>query len=109
MEKLKSATKILSISDITICLCTIILSFLCPVLVNDMDVPWDYLFWILFIFLILSLISIVMFVVTSIVRSICHKEFTKEKSLIIAHIVNFAFIALLIYFVYDNDLGFIIC
>ena len=109
MKKLKSATKILSISDITICLFTIVLSFLCPVLVDDMDVPWDYLFWILFIFLILSLTSIVMFVVASIVCSISSKKIIKENSVIIAHIVNLAFIALLIYFIYDNDLGFIFC
>lgn len=79
------------------------------VLVDVLHLPWDYLTWVLLILSALALLAIVMFALAVIIRSISSKKIIKEKSVIIAHIVNLAFIALLIYFIYDNDLGFIFC
>lgn len=109
MNTLKKATKILSIVDIVLCVLATSLSFLFSVLVDVLHLPWDYLTWVLLILSALALLAIVMFVLAVIIRSISSKKIIKEKSVIIAHIVNLAFIALLIYFIYDNDLGFIFC
>lgn len=109
MNTLKKATKILSIVDIVLCVLAMSLSFLFSVLVDVLHLPWDYLTWVLLILSALALLAIVMFALAVIIRSISSKKIIKEKSVIIAHIVNLAFIALLIYFIYDNDLGFIFC
>ena len=109
MNTLKKATKILSIVDIVLCVLATSLSFLFSVLVDVLHLPWDYLTWVLLILSALALLAIVMFALAVIIRSISSKKTIKEKSVIIAHIVNLAFIALLIYFIYDNDLGFIFC
>ena len=109
MNTLKKATKILSIVDIVLCVLATSLSFLFSVLVDVLHLPWDYLTWVLLILSALALLAIVMFALAVIIRSISSKKIIKEKSVIMAHIVNLAFIALLIYFVYDNDLGFIFC
>ncbi|MBR6671303.1 MAG: hypothetical protein IKL31_11290 [Ruminococcus sp.] len=109
MNTLKKATKILSIVDIVLCVLATSLSFLFSVLVDVLHLPWDYLTWVLLILSALALLAIVMFALAVIIRSISSKKIIKEKSVIIAHIVNLAFIALLIYFIYDNDLGFIFC
>ena len=109
MNTLKKATKILSIVDIVLCVLATSLSFLFSVLVDVLHLPWDYLTWVLLILSALALLAIVMFALAVIIRSISSKKIIKEKSVIMAHIVNLAFIALLIYFIYDNDLGFIFC
>lgn len=109
MNTLKKATKILSIVDIVLCVLATSLSFLFSVLVDVLHLPWDYLTWVLLILSALALLAIVMFALAVIIRSISSKKIIKEKSVIIAHIVNLAFIVLLIYFIYDNDLGFIFC
>ncbi len=109
MNTLKKATKILSIVDIVLCVLATSLSFLFSVLVDVLHLPWDYLTWVLLILSALALLAIVMFALAVIIRSISSKKIIKENSVIIAHIVNLAFIALLIYFIYDNDLGFIFC
>ena len=109
MNTLKKATKILSIVDIVLCVLATSLSFLFSVLVDVLHLPWDYLTWVLLILSALASLAIVMFVLAVIIRSISSKKIIKENSVIIAHIVNLAFIALLIYFIYDNDLGFIFC
>ena len=109
MNTLKKATKILSIVDIVLCVLATSLSFLFSVLVDVLHLPWDYLTWVLLILSALALLAIVIFALAVIIRSISSKKIIKEKSVIIAHIVNLAFIALLIYFIYDNDLGFIFC
>lgn len=109
MNTLKKATKILSIVDIVLCVLATSLSFLFSVLVDVLHLPWDYLTWVLLILSALALLAIVMFVLAVIIRSISSKKIIKENSVIIAHIVNLDFIALLIYFIYDNDLGFIFC
>ena len=109
MNTLKKATKILSIVDIVLCVLATSLSFLFSVLVDVLHLPWDYLTWVLLILSALALLAIVMFALAVIIRSISSKKIIKENSVIIAHIVNLAFIALLIYFIYDNDIGFIFC
>ena len=109
MNTLKKATKILSIVDIVLCVLATSLSFLFSVLVDVLHLPWDYLTWVLLILSALALLAIVIFALAVIIRSISSKKIIKEKSVMIAHIVNLAFIALLIYFIYDNDLGFIFC
>lgn len=109
MNTLKKATKILSIVDIVLCVLATSLSFLFSVLVDVLHLPWDYLTCVLLILSALALLAIVMFALAVIIRSISSKKIIKENSVIIAHIVNLAFIALLIYFIYDNDLGFIFC
>jgi hypothetical protein len=65
------------------------------------------MYWTVIVSLVLSLIAIALFLVALIIRSICHKKMTIDKTTIITHIINLIFIASLIIFIYENDLGFI--
>lgn len=109
MNTLKKATKILSIVDIVLCVLATSLSFLFSVLVDVLHLPWDYLTWVLLILSALALLAIVMFALAVIIRSISSKKIIKETSVIIAHIVNTIFVALIFVFIDKLDLWFIFC
>ena len=109
MNTLKKATKILSIVDIVLCVLATSLSFLFSVLVDVLHLPWDYLTWVLLILSALASLAIVMFVLAVIIRSISSKKIIKENSVIIAHIVNTIFVALIFVFIDKLDLWFIFC
>lgn len=109
MNTLKKATKILSIVDIVLCVLATSLSFLFSVLVDVLHLPWDYLTWVLLILSALALLAIVMFALAVIIRSISSKKIIKENSVIIAHIVNTIFVALIFVFIDKLDLWFIFC
>lgn len=109
MNTLKKATKILSIVDIVLCVLATSLSFLFSILVDVLHLPWDYLTWVLLILSALALLAIVMFALAVIIRSISSKKIIKENSVIIAHIVNTIFVALIFVFIDKLDLWFIFC
>lgn len=109
MNTLKKATKILSIVDIVLCVLATSLSFLFSVLVDVLHLPWDYLTWVLLILSALALLAIVMFALAVIIRSISSKKIIKENSVIIAHILNTIFVALIFVFNDKLDLWFIFC
>lgn len=109
MDKLKKATNILSIIDIILCLITIAFSLLFDALVDVLHFPWDYLTWMLLILSALSLLAIVLFVLVLIIHGIRCKKIIKEKSVIIAHVLNIIFVALIFVFIDKLDLWFIFC
>ncbi len=111
MDKLKKATKILSIFDIAFCLLAIVLSLIFPVLVEipafSSDDSFDLMLWIVIAFFVLAVISILFFVIMLIVCSVRCKKIIKEKSVIAAHILNVILVALSIVFVDKLDLWFV--
>ena len=109
MNILKKATKILSIVDIVLCVLATSLSFLLSVLGDVLHLPWDYLTWVLLILSALASLAIVMFVLAVIIRSISSKKIIKENSVILAHIVNTIFVALIFVFIDKLYLWFIFC
>ncbi len=111
MDKLNKASEVLSIGDIILCSLTLIVSFVFPFLVNkeSLSIMFSsgFMYWTVILSLALSLIAIVLFATMLIIRTIYHKKIIMDKCIILAHIVNLVFIASLIFFIYENDLGFI--
>ena len=111
MNKSDKASKILSTADIILCSFTLIVSFIFPIFVNNPNFrilfSSGFMYWTVIISLALSLISVVLFAIVLTIRTIYHKKIIIDKSVIITHIVNIIFIASLIFFIYDKDLGFI--
>ncbi len=111
MDKLNKVSKALSKIDIFVCSFTLAISFIFPFLVNNPSFrilfSSGFMYWTVILSLALSLIAIVLFVTVLIIRTFYHKKIITDKIIILAHIVNLVFIASLIFFVYDHDLGFI--
>ena len=111
MNMLDKAGKILAKADIILCALTLVLSFVFPFLVNKESVrilfSSGFMYWVIIISSVLALIAIVLFVIVSVIRSIYHKKIIIDKSIVFTHIINMVFIASLIFFVYEHDLGFI--
>lgn len=111
MNKLDKAEKVLTKADIILCSLTLIVSFVFPFLVNKESLrilfSSGFMYWTLITSSVLALVVIVLFVAMLIVRTIYRKKIIIDKSTILAHIVNLAFIASLIFFICDHDLGFI--
>ena len=111
MNKLDKAEKVLTKADIILCSLTLIVSFVFPFLVNKENLcilfSSGFMYWVIIISSVLALIAIVLFVVVSVIRSVYHKKIIIDKSIIFTHIINVVFIASLIFFICDHDLGFI--
>lgn len=111
MNKSDKAPKILSTADIILCSFTLIVSFIFPIFVNNPNFrilfSSGFMYWTVIIATALSLIAIALFAVVLIIRSIYNKKIIINKRTILTCIVNVIFIASLIFFIYDNDLGFI--
>ena len=110
MNKLDKAEKVLTKADIILCSLTLIVSFVFPFFVNKESLrilfSSGFMYWTLITSSVLALVVIVLFVAMLIVRTIYRKKII-DKSIILAHIVNLTFIASLIFFICDHDLGFI--
>ena len=111
MNKLDKAGNILTRADIILCSLTLIVSFVFPFLVNKESLrilfSSGFMYWVIIISSVLALIALVLFVIVSVIRSIYHKKIIIDKSIVFTHIINMVFIASLIFFVYEHDLGFI--
>ena len=111
MDKLNKVSKALSKIDIFVCSFTLAISFIFPFLVNNPSFrilfSSGFLYWTVIVSLVLSLIAIVLFIVVLIIRAVATKKLITDKNIIIAHTINLIFIASLIIFIYENDLGFI--
>ncbi len=111
MDKLDKVSKALSRTDIILCSFTLAISFIFPFLVNKPDFrilfSSGFMYWTVILFFALSLIAIVLFATVLIIRTIYHKKIIMDKCIILTHIVNLIFVASLIIFIYENDLGFI--
>lgn len=111
MNKLDKAGKVLTKVDIILCLLSLINSFVFPFLVNKESLRFmfssGFMYWTLIISSVLALIAVVLFAVVLIIRTIYHKKIIIDKGIVLAHIVNAIFIASLIFFIHDHDLGFI--
>ena len=111
MNKLDKAEKVLTKADIILCSLTLIGSFVFPLLVNKESLrilfSSGFMYWTLITSSVLALVVIVLFVIVSVIRSVYHKKIIIDKSIVFTHIINMVFIASLIFFIYDHDLGFI--
>ena len=111
MNKLDKAGKVLTRADIILCSFTLVVSFVFPYLVNKESLrilfSSGFMYWVIIISSVLALIAIVLFVIVSVIRSVYHKNIIIDKSIVFTHIINMVFIASLIFFVYEHDLGFI--
>ncbi len=113
MTSLKKVTKILSILDIVFVSMAIVYSLVYAPLVDSIDfsrtVYLDYMLWSLLAVLALAAVSVVVFTVALIIRTVYSKRIVKEKSVIGACIVNVIFVALIFVFIDKLDLWFIFC
>ena len=111
MNKLDKVEKIFTRADIVLCLFTMVVSFVFPFIVNKESFrvlfSSGFMYWMLIISSVIALIAIVLFVVVLVIRTIHHKKIIIDKSIVFTHIINLVFIASLIFFIYDYDLGFI--
>ena len=111
MNKLDKTEKVLTRVDIILCSLTLIVSFVFPFLVNKEGLrilfSSGFMYWVIIISSVLALIAIVLFEIVSVIRSVYHKKIIIDKSIVFTHIINMVFIASLIFFIYDHDLGFI--
>ena len=111
MNKLDKAGKVFTIADIILCSFTLVVSFVFPYLVNKENLrilfSSGFMYWVIIISSALTLIAIVLFVSVSVIRSVYHKKIIIDKSIVFTHIINMVFIASLIFFIYEHDLGFI--
>ena len=111
MNKLDKAEKVLTKADIILCSLALLVSFVFPFLVNKESLhilfSSGFMYWVIIISSALALIAILLFVIVSVIRSVYHKKIIIDKSIVFTHIINMVFIASLIFFIYDHDLGFI--
>ncbi len=111
MNKLDKVSKVLLKSDIILCSFTLIISFMFPFFVDNPNFrilfSSGFMYWTVIISLALSLITVALFAIVSIIRTVYYKRIIIDKKIIITHIINLIFVASLIFFVYENDLGFI--
>ena len=111
MNKLDKAGKILTRVDIILCSLTLVVSFVFPFLVNKESLhilfSSGFMYWVIIISSALALITIALFVAVLVIRTIYHKKIIIDKGIVFAHIINAIFIASLIFFICDHDLGFI--
>lgn len=111
MNRLDKASKILSTTDIILCSLTLVVSFIFPFLVNNPNFrilfSSGFMYWTVIVALAFSLVAVSLFGIILIIRTIYHKKIIINKRTVLTHIVNVIFIASLIFFIYDNDLGFI--
>ena len=111
MNKFDKAIKVLTKADIILCSLTLIVSFVFPFLVNKESLhimfSSGFMYWLIIISSVLALISIVLFAAVLIIHTIKCKKIIIDRSIVFAHIVNVIFIASLVFFIYDHDLGFI--
>ena len=111
MNKLDKAGKVLTKADIILCSLTLIVSFVFPYLVNKESLrilfSSGFMYWVIIISSVLALIAIALFVAVSVIHSVYHKKIIIDKSIVFTHIINMVFIASLIFFIYEHELGFI--
>ncbi len=111
MNKIKKATKTLSILDVVLVSLAIVYSLVYAPLVDSIEfsrtVYLDYMLWSLLAVLALAAVSVVAFTVALIIRTVYSKRIVKEKSVIGACIVNVIFIAMILTVIDKADLWFI--
>ena len=111
MNKLDKAEKVLTKADIILCSLALLVSFVFPFLVNKENLralfSSGFMYWVIIISSVLALIAIVLFAIVLVIRTIHHKKIIIDKSIVFTHIINMVFIASLIFFIYEHDLGFI--
>ena len=108
MNIIKKTTKFISVLDIVVCLFVLFYSFALPSLVNnDIYLVRKFAWCTFLVAFMLAIIVIAFFVLLVIVNSILCRKVVKEKSVILALIVNALFISLLIIFIIEYDLWFI--